>query len=650
MRIRAVSALLFGLALATAQAATFTVTITNDSGPGSLRQAILDANATPGDDTIVFATNGTIVLSSPLPTVTDNTVIVGPGTNQLIISGNNAVQVFSLNAGTTNTISGLTVANGLATGYASGAGITNAGALTLLNCALVNNTNLGGWGGAVFSSGNLAVFVSAFSGNQVVGENGSGSSHTGSGGGGAAGLGGAIFSLAGSVVVNGCSFISNSATGGNGGDAPQDSGSSCGGGPQRGCACTSGGYGSGGGGAVANTCDGGKGGFGAGGGGALGQAHPSGAGGFGGGGGGMYSNDYDAGGGGAGLGGGIFVDTGTITIVDCDFAGNQVTGGTGGWGGDKYTIPAINAARAGANGAGIGPDLFTRAATVLPVLTATTVGGGTVTVDPPSSPYLSNSWATLTATPASGWRFLYWLGDASGTSPMTTLKATRNKYAQAVFSTPLTVSALMSISPQSDFYPYGTAVKLTALPPAGTYFSSWTGDVSGTNNPLSLAVTNPNQSVSFQLGALPAGGVALTILESGRGHVAASPLANLYTNGQQVTITAAPDPGQDFIGWTGDASGTQNPLPLAMSQSKVITANFTERPTLRVGTPLEGPVEDGFRLTLTGEFGTAYEIWGSTNLLGWTAVGTVTNTYGTVQLTDPAGTDLPCRFYRAVTN
>ena len=35
-------------------AATFTVTTTADSGPGSLRQAILDANASPGADTIVF--------------------------------------------------------------------------------------------------------------------------------------------------------------------------------------------------------------------------------------------------------------------------------------------------------------------------------------------------------------------------------------------------------------------------------------------------------------------------------------------------------------------------------------------------------------------------------------------------------------------
>jgi len=37
-----------------AEAATFTVTNSNNSGAGSLRQAVLDTNAAPGSDTIVF--------------------------------------------------------------------------------------------------------------------------------------------------------------------------------------------------------------------------------------------------------------------------------------------------------------------------------------------------------------------------------------------------------------------------------------------------------------------------------------------------------------------------------------------------------------------------------------------------------------------
>jgi len=63
-----------------ASAVIFTVTTTNDSGPGSLRQAILDANATPGPDSIDFnIASGpqTILPSSALPIITGTVLIDG---------------------------------------------------------------------------------------------------------------------------------------------------------------------------------------------------------------------------------------------------------------------------------------------------------------------------------------------------------------------------------------------------------------------------------------------------------------------------------------------------------------------------------------------------------------------------------------------
>ncbi len=61
--------------------ATYTVTNTNDSGAGSLRQAILDANANTGTDTIAFNIAGagphSIALSSALPNITDTVIIDG---------------------------------------------------------------------------------------------------------------------------------------------------------------------------------------------------------------------------------------------------------------------------------------------------------------------------------------------------------------------------------------------------------------------------------------------------------------------------------------------------------------------------------------------------------------------------------------------
>ena len=68
-------------AAALVSATTYTVTSTADTGPGSLRQAILDANASPGADTIAFNIVGsgvhTIVPATPLTPITEAVTIDG---------------------------------------------------------------------------------------------------------------------------------------------------------------------------------------------------------------------------------------------------------------------------------------------------------------------------------------------------------------------------------------------------------------------------------------------------------------------------------------------------------------------------------------------------------------------------------------------
>ena len=253
---------------------------------------------------------------------------------------------------------------------------------------------------------------------------------------------------------------------------------------------------------------------------------------------------------------------------------------------------------------------------ILPAFTLTldTAGGGTVTINPPTGPYFSNSVAKLTAQPASGFTFLQWLGDASGTSPLTSVIMHQNRYIQAVFGTTLGTTVVgggsVITDPLLPLYPFGTEVRFTAQPQAGNYFAQWGGAASGTNNPLSLVVSAASPNIAAIFPTLTGSDYTLTVIENGRGHVVPNPRAKFYSSGQSVTLAAMPDAGQDFLGWTGAASGTQNPLTAMMTSNKVITASFTKRPSLRVGTLLEGLVENGFRLTVIGEFGTNYAILG----------------------------------------
>ena len=121
----------------------------NDSGAGSLRQAILDASS---GDTITFAPSvTTVTLTSNELVIDKNLTITGPGANRLTVQVDTSlisVRVFNIRSSTvTVSISGITISNGFARNGPGGGGILSAGVLTLTDCTISDNFTGSQFGG-----------------------------------------------------------------------------------------------------------------------------------------------------------------------------------------------------------------------------------------------------------------------------------------------------------------------------------------------------------------------------------------------------------------------------------------------------------------------------------------------------------------------
>jgi hypothetical protein len=145
---------------------TLTVLNNSDHAAGSLRAVLAAAG---NGDHIVFApalTGQTITLTTGELLLNKNLTITGPGAGLLTISGNHSTRVFEVAGGATDSISGLTVANGRSPTL--GGGIINSGALTLANVTVSGNLAYDddiNRGGGIYNSGTLTIQNSTITGN-----------------------------------------------------------------------------------------------------------------------------------------------------------------------------------------------------------------------------------------------------------------------------------------------------------------------------------------------------------------------------------------------------------------------------------------------------------------------------------------------------
>jgi predicted outer membrane repeat protein len=214
--------------------AVFTVLNTADSGAGSLRQAILDANAAAGADSIVFdstffATAKTILLASSLPVITDPVTINGTTAANCTISGNFYYRVFQINGpGQFDVaINHLSIKSALAFQGAAGISFVDE-RLAVTDCSITTCTSFGSVsGGAAIgqyftgTGGTLTVTKCTISGNSsskgagvyvngassVVLRNDTIASNSGTTG------GGIFVGGSGTVLIDSCTISANSASG-----------------------------------------------------------------------------------------------------------------------------------------------------------------------------------------------------------------------------------------------------------------------------------------------------------------------------------------------------------------------------------------------------------------------------------------------------
>lgn len=126
-------------------------------------------------------------------------------------------------------------------------------------------------------------------------------------------------------------------------------------------------------------------------------------------------------------------------------------------------------------------------------------------------------------------------------------------------------------------YEGGSVVTVIAYPAAGYAFSSWSGDASGSDNPLQITM-NSNKSITANFVELRR---TLTLASNPPegGTINADPPPGgdgKYANGTVVTLTAMPAGGFLFSNWSGNVSGSTNPTTITMDGNKSVTANFVD--------------------------------------------------------------------------
>jgi len=207
----------------------------------------------------------------------------------------------------------------------------------------------------------------------------------------------------------------------------------------------------------------------------------------------------------------------------------------------------------------------------------TTAPKGIITLDPPGGAYTPGTTVLLTATGDLGYAFTAWDGDLSGADNPASIIMDTDRIVSASFDeVPIyklsTIAANGNIerSPTGDSFSRGVIVTLTPVADFGYDFGSWSGDLTGSQNPEKIVIdTDKNITASFV--SVPTYKVAT---EANNGSILLNPPGGHYENGTSVAVTPIPNFGHRLSKWGGDLSGNRSPETLTIDSDKKISVEF----------------------------------------------------------------------------
>lgn len=214
-------------------------------------------------------------------------------------------------------------------------------------------------------------------------------------------------------------------------------------------------------------------------------------------------------------------------------------------------------------------------------LSTNPTNGGTISVDPSKESYEQETEVTITAEPASGYEFVHWTGDVSGSDKSITVTMDSDKSVEAHFirvhnlskSLDPSKGGTISISPSGGTYEEGTEVTVTAEPASGYEFDHWAGDATGSDKTITVTVDSDKnieahfKKIEYSLA---------TSVKAGEGSISLQPSGENYESGTEVTLTAEPASSYEFDHWSGDLSGASRTKTVTLNSDMSVTAYFTK--------------------------------------------------------------------------